>query len=229
MTDATVAIAETPRKPWFSKIDDKMWELFGADLKERVAWDVGDRVEGRWRLEVELGAFCWYNGRITQVNSDGTYAVQFNDGDFEDSEPLEWLRQPDRGPLKPVIPYVRAAFFPVPSFWRWIVSTKNRNAVEYFVKILLNIIFGIYRVALGLPLLLLFMIPAIMINAVLVWVLGILQMLACGMCGKYWAAELWDLLHIPSGGPGNPPTRANVDYIRSLNPWRENNYINISG
>ena len=216
MTDATVAIAETPRKPWYSKIDDKMWELFGADLKEdREVWDVGNPVESR-----QYPDEFWYKpGRITQVNSDGTYAVQFNDSHFEASVPQERLRPPDIGPLKPVVPYARALFFPVPSFWRWIYITKSRNAVEYFVKILILGIFGIYMFALWFPLLVLFMIIPVLSDTVLVWGLGILQMLACGICGKYWAAKLWDILHTPAGPAANP-TQAELDHIRSQNPWR---------
>ena len=50
-------------------------------------FSVDDRVEARWKSD--HGG--WYRGKITKVNSDGTYAVQFDDGDFEPSEPLDWM------------------------------------------------------------------------------------------------------------------------------------------
>ena len=62
---------------------------------------VGDLVDGKWKRSNS----AWYSGKITQLNSDGTYALAFDDGDFEPSEPLDWIR---RSPLftKPAQPTV---------------------------------------------------------------------------------------------------------------------------
>ena len=41
----------------------------------------------------------WYPGRIDRVNADGTYAVAFDDGDYEPCQPPAWLRLPQDGRL----------------------------------------------------------------------------------------------------------------------------------
>jgi len=43
---------------------------------------VGARVSARWKG----GSFC-YAGMITMANEDGSFAIQFDDGDFEEAEP----------------------------------------------------------------------------------------------------------------------------------------------
>eukprot|EP00927_Polykrikos_kofoidii_P002858 TRINITY_DN11143_c0_g1_i1.p1 TRINITY_DN11143_c0_g1~~TRINITY_DN11143_c0_g1_i1.p1 ORF type:complete len:1190 (-),score=166.91 TRINITY_DN11143_c0_g1_i1:76-3645(-) len=48
---------------------------------------VGQVVQARWR-----GGVYWYPGRITQVNSNGTYAVQYDSGPFEPCVPLSFVR-----------------------------------------------------------------------------------------------------------------------------------------
>ena len=49
-------------------------------------WTVGERVEARWKR----GGY--YRGKIDKVNQDGTYAVAFDDGDYEPSEHAAWIR-----------------------------------------------------------------------------------------------------------------------------------------
>jgi len=47
---------------------------------------VNDKVVARWK------GGSYFNGKITAVNSDGTYAIKFDDGDIELNEPLEHIR-----------------------------------------------------------------------------------------------------------------------------------------
>ena len=58
------------------------------DPKSVQGFSAGDRVQGRWKQPTS----SWYPGHITKVNTDGTYAVQFDDGDFEPNQPIEWLK-----------------------------------------------------------------------------------------------------------------------------------------
>lgn len=41
---------------------------------------VGDKVEAKWH-----GGFNWYRGFIERVNDDGSFAIQYDDGDFDGS------------------------------------------------------------------------------------------------------------------------------------------------
>jgi len=56
----------------------------------RVVLAVGTAVEGRWR-----GGSGWFRGRIARVNANGTFAIKYNDGDFEDQMPAQHLRALD--------------------------------------------------------------------------------------------------------------------------------------
>ena len=53
----------------------------GQPLQLMHAFDEGDRVEARFRHE--QGNKLWYPGRIAQVRTDGTYKVDYDDGDSE--------------------------------------------------------------------------------------------------------------------------------------------------
>jgi predicted nucleic acid-binding Zn-ribbon protein len=51
-------------------------------------FSVGERVQGQFK-----GGASWYNGEIRKYNgADGTYAVQYDDGDYEADVPLARLR-----------------------------------------------------------------------------------------------------------------------------------------
>ncbi len=52
-----------------------------ADGKRPARYSVGDRVLARWKG----GDF--YPGAVTAVNADGSYVIQFDDGDLESAEP----------------------------------------------------------------------------------------------------------------------------------------------
>lgn len=43
-----------------------------------VSFKPGDRIEARWKR-----GSLWYPGRVGTVNADGTYAVEYDDGDRE--------------------------------------------------------------------------------------------------------------------------------------------------
>ena len=47
-----------------------------------LSFYVGQRVEAKWKD----GSTTWYQGTVKKVNSNGTYAIQFDDGDYEPSE-----------------------------------------------------------------------------------------------------------------------------------------------
>ena len=47
-----------------------------------VRFNVKSRVSGNWQ-----GAGQWFPGSVVTVNGDGTYAIQYDDGDFDESVP----------------------------------------------------------------------------------------------------------------------------------------------
>ena len=55
-------------------------------LESREFW-IGDRVEGNYRNKG-----FWYNGKIVRRNKDGTYAIQYDDGDFESNVEPKLMR-----------------------------------------------------------------------------------------------------------------------------------------
>jgi hypothetical protein len=50
-------------------------------LRDVVQYEVGDRVMARWK------GGEYYPGEVATVNKDGSYLVQFDDGDVEEAEP----------------------------------------------------------------------------------------------------------------------------------------------
>jgi hypothetical protein len=44
-------------------------------------WNSGDQVEAFWKGQ------AWYKGKVRNVNGDGTYNIDFNDGDGEENMP----------------------------------------------------------------------------------------------------------------------------------------------
>jgi Agenet domain len=52
-----------------------------------VAFEVGTAIEARY-----AGRREWFTGTVTKVNPDGSYSVQYDDGDFENSVPSKFLR-----------------------------------------------------------------------------------------------------------------------------------------
>jgi hypothetical protein len=61
-------------------------------------YQVDGRVQGNWK---NLGIY--YKGRITAVNEDGTYAVKYAGGDFEDRIPDTRLRSQEPHDIFPKI------------------------------------------------------------------------------------------------------------------------------
>jgi hypothetical protein len=51
---------------------------------------VGDRVEGKYR-----GEGMWYSAHVCKVNSDGTYDLDYDDGDHEDAVIAGYVRYPN--------------------------------------------------------------------------------------------------------------------------------------
>jgi len=47
-----------------------------------VRFNVNSRVKGNWQ-----GAGQWFPGTVVTVNGGGTYAVQYDDGDYDESVP----------------------------------------------------------------------------------------------------------------------------------------------
>ncbi|CAK0852998.1 unnamed protein product [Prorocentrum cordatum] len=61
-----------------------------AGVKRLMA---GSSVECRWR-----GGTGWFPGRVERVNQNGTFAVRYSDGDFEDSVPASCVRAAEGSP-----------------------------------------------------------------------------------------------------------------------------------
>ena len=57
-----------------------------APLATDTAFSVGQRVRARF-----AGKKHWYNGVVTTVNADGTYGLEYDDGDWEDSLGREYI------------------------------------------------------------------------------------------------------------------------------------------
>mmetsp|Transcript_40261 Transcript_40261/g.110763 ORF Transcript_40261/g.110763 Transcript_40261/m.110763 type:complete len:882 (-) Transcript_40261:84-2729(-) len=57
---------------------------------------VGYAVEARWR-----GGLGWFRGQIARSNGNGTFAVRYDDNDFEDSVPAHHIRLPDKHMAQP--------------------------------------------------------------------------------------------------------------------------------
>ena len=55
---------------------------------------VGDEVDARYR-----GKAKWYPGRVSSVNTDGTFDIQYHDGDFEANVPLRLIRMSASNPV----------------------------------------------------------------------------------------------------------------------------------
>lgn len=54
---------------------------------------VGDLVDARFR-----GKAKWYPGRVSSVNANGTFDIQYHDGDFESNVPMRLIRPSASGP-----------------------------------------------------------------------------------------------------------------------------------
>ena len=50
-----------------------------AEEHANRTYEIGDRVEARWR-----GGEAWFPGTIDECNTDGTYAVLFDDNGYDD-------------------------------------------------------------------------------------------------------------------------------------------------
>lgn len=74
--------AEVPNQDRFEM---KQLKTSGPDTTKLPTFQVGQRVDARWKG----GSF--YAGRITAVNDDGTYAIAFDDGDFESRESVNHI------------------------------------------------------------------------------------------------------------------------------------------
>lgn len=61
--------------------------------KKSVTFKEGDRIEGKHQ-----GGMRWYPGVIAEVNPDGTYEINYDDGDEESDVIVEYIRHFD-GPL----------------------------------------------------------------------------------------------------------------------------------
>lgn len=60
-----------------------------AGAADAGGWKVGDRVMGQWSDKK------WYPGKIAAVNADGTYRVEFKDGDVAPTQPATLIRAPN--------------------------------------------------------------------------------------------------------------------------------------
>lgn len=54
---------------------------------QTTAFSLNSRVEGNWK-----GRNTWYRGVIAAVADDGTYNIQYDDGDFEEGVPSDRIR-----------------------------------------------------------------------------------------------------------------------------------------
>jgi hypothetical protein len=70
-------------------------------LSRYSSFAVGDMVSATWK-----GGCIWYPGVISQTNSDGTYGIKFNDGDYGPNQPagavilVKAASRADDGPRK---------------------------------------------------------------------------------------------------------------------------------
>jgi hypothetical protein len=95
--------------------------VLAAEGKPAGRFSVGDRVLARWKG----GDF--FPGAVTAANADGSYVVQFDDGDLESAEPhahmvarchclsLQYLSIPRTGLLPALLPLRHSRSFPSPS------------------------------------------------------------------------------------------------------------------
>ena len=62
-------------------------EMTRRTQQRHTALAVGTRVEAQWN-----GCRAWYKGKVAKANSDGTYAILYDDGDLERSVKREQIR-----------------------------------------------------------------------------------------------------------------------------------------
>jgi hypothetical protein len=75
-------------------------------LTASLQYQIGQNIEGNWK---DLGTY--YKGRITAVHEDGTYAVKYAGGDFEDRIPESRLKALESEIPKAVIPKVELSAY----------------------------------------------------------------------------------------------------------------------
>ena len=51
--------------------------------RRRFNATVGGRRQRVGKVQARVGGHDWYEGRITTDNGDGTYAIRYDDGDYE--------------------------------------------------------------------------------------------------------------------------------------------------
>merc|ERR1712072_222417 len=71
----------------------------GFDSEDDGSFSVGDRVEARYG-----GKSQWFSGEISRENSDGTFAIKYDDGDRELRVRSNLIRKKDSGSGGPARP-----------------------------------------------------------------------------------------------------------------------------
>ena len=66
--------------------DDDDWDDRLYNHKGDRIWQAGDKIEGNFNAEG-----VWYAGTVTRVNSDGTYNIDYADGDKEEEVRVDKL------------------------------------------------------------------------------------------------------------------------------------------
>jgi len=54
---------------------------------QKMSWRVGDVIDGNWRNKGD-----WYKGKIARANSNDTFDIDYDDGDWESAVPLARIR-----------------------------------------------------------------------------------------------------------------------------------------
>ena len=86
---------------------DNLFNQLGPG-QQAPTWEptVGGACEARFRGGGQLPSYllpkdCWYKGIVDAAHDDGTYAVRYDDGDFEEVVKRRDLRRPNSLPQRP--------------------------------------------------------------------------------------------------------------------------------
>jgi len=60
-----------------------------AKAPKRPLWELGDELQARFQGKRS----CWFDGKIAAVNEDGTFNVDYDDGDQEENVALKYIRK----------------------------------------------------------------------------------------------------------------------------------------
>ena len=95
-----VAMAEAARIVEGRRTEFRVFNWINSDRRGRFdgsggdpfVFDEGDRIEA-----VFARGNGWYGGKVTEVNDDGTYNIDYDDGDKERDVPADFVRRRARG------------------------------------------------------------------------------------------------------------------------------------